>query len=360
MKKSVFRTGVALVTLVVVLVGCAPPEVTSAKLYIRNKDWANARASLERATQLYPDNAEGWKLLGDVDMTGRRWAEARTHYLRAAGLNPRTKREVDAIIESGWVQHYNNSVALINRGDLDRARQELIIAQLLNPDKAPGWRNLGFVYTSMDSIDAALATYDKAIALEPENLEVRKNVGFVYFNQGNYAKAIEYLEPITDNYYAEGAVVSSLGVSYVQTDQKDKALTLYETALQADPENEEHLFNLAYMYIQEGNDDAALPYLLRVIETNPFDTETMAQIGYIYVNQDQEDQAFPYLEKASELDPNNYLVWRFLGIYWVRHGEVEKGRQAMERAEQLEQLQTGNLPPVSAPPDTTNIPPGLF
>ena len=54
------------------------------------------------------------------------------------------------------------------------------------------------------------------------------------------------------------------------------------------------------------------------------------------------------------------LVWRFLGIYWVRHGEVEKGRQAMERADQLEQLQTGNLPPVSAPPDTTNIPPGLF
>ncbi len=360
MKKHVVCVSLALATLVVVLAGCAPPEVTSAKLYITHKDWANARTALEKATQLYPDNAEAWKLLGDVDMTERKWAEARTHYLRAGSLNPMTKREVDAILESNWVQHYNNSVALINRGDLERARQELIIAQLLGPDKAPGWRNLGFIYTQMDSIDAALRVYERAIQLEPGNLEVRKNVGFVYFNNREYAKALEYLEPVIDNYMTDGATVSSLAVCYVQTDQRAKALALYELALQADPENEEHLFNLAYMYIQEGNDDAALPYLLKVIEANPFDAETMAQISFIFVNKNDDDKSFPYLEKANELDPNNDLVWRFLGGYWIRHGEIERGTAAFARADQLERLKAGTPPPTSAPPDTTHIPPGLF
>jgi tetratricopeptide (TPR) repeat protein len=358
MKKYMVRVSLALATLVVVLAGCAPPEVTSAKLYIRNKDWANARVSLERATQLYPDNAEAWKLLGDIDLTERKWAEARTHYVRAGSLSPMFKREADAVIESSWVQHFNNSVALLNRGDMERARQELLIAVVMDPEKAPGWRNLGFVYTQMDSVDAALRVYDRAIQLVPGDLEIRKNVGFVYFNKHDYVKTMEYLEPVIENYLTDGATISSLAVCYVQTDQRPRALALYERALQNDPENEEHLFNLAFMYIQDGNDEAALPYLLKVIETNPFDAESMAQIAFIYVNKNDDEESFPYLEKANELDPNNDLVWRFLGGYWIRHGEVERGTAAFARADQLEKLKAGTPPP--ATPPATTIPPGLF
>jgi tetratricopeptide (TPR) repeat protein len=358
MKNYIVRVSLALATLVVVLAGCAPPEVTSAKLYIRNKDWANARVSLEKATQLYPDNAEAWKLLGDVDLTERKWAEARAHYVRAGSLSPMFKREADAVLESTWVQHFNNSVALLNRGDMERARQELLIAVVMDPERAPGWRNLGIVYTQLDSIGQAIRCYDRAIQLEPDNLEYRKNVGFVYFNQGNYTRTIEYLEPVIDNFLTDGAVVSSLGVSYIQTEQKPKAFALYERALRNDPENEEHLFNLAYMYIQDGNDEVALPYLLQVIEANPFDAESMAQIAFIYSNMNDEEKAFPYLEKANELDPNNDLVWRFLGGYWVRHGEVERGTAAFARADQLEKLKAGTPPPATPPPAT--IPPGLF
>lgn len=355
MKKLAFRSSLALLAVIFLAVGCAPPEITSARLYIRNKDWPSARASLEQALQQYPDNAEAHKLMADVELQARNWEAARDHYRAAERLGtPQMKQQVEQIMEGQWVQQYNIAVSMLNRGDHQRAIELFEIATKLIPERTPAWNNMAICYAQIDSIDMAIAMYNQVLVLEPDNRDVRKNIGFMYFNNQEYEKAVEYLQVVADEDISDGSVVSALGVCYVQLERKQEALALYERAIEADPDNVEVLFNLAFLYVQEGNDELALPYLLRLIEADPFDGEAMQQIGFIYMNVDEPtqedlDRAFPYLLKASELNPNNFITWRFLGMYYIRSGDLEKGREAMNRADQLEELQGGDPPPTTPP-----------
>ena len=51
-----------------VLSGCGMKELTSAKVYIQQKDWDEAIKQLERAVELYPDHAEFLNVCSSVEM----------------------------------------------------------------------------------------------------------------------------------------------------------------------------------------------------------------------------------------------------------------------------------------------------
>ncbi|MFO7768722.1 MAG: tetratricopeptide repeat protein [bacterium] len=349
MKKAVLRTMFALVAVAVVAVGCAPPEITSAKIYINNQDYVNARASLEKAIQTYPDNAEAYKLLGDVDIIERKWELAAQHYGSAAELSPSYRQQVERILQSQWVSKFNNSVALMNRGDLDQAYSELEICTTLMPERVPGWMNRAAIHGQRGEIDQAMEMYGKVLELEPEHEVARKNMAFLHFNQQHYQETIDYLEPMRQTLLeTDPRGVNTLAVSYLQTDQRPKAIELLEQALEHDPDNVENVWNMASLYYQEGQPEKAFPYWIRSTELNPFNAQAFSLVAFQYIQQEELDKALPYLEKAVELDPNDADSWELLGIYWVRKGEPEKGRAYIERAEQIRAALGGEEPPPTA------------
>gem|GEM_PF-2426510 len=355
-RNGVVRATMVLLAFAALAASCAPPEITSAKLYMRNKDWSNARASLEKAIELYPDNAEAHKIMGDLEVNTQNWEAAKYHYDRAAVLSPTQAREVERILEGYWATNYNNGVALINRGELEAAEGQFLVASILLPERPSAWMNLGYVYGRTGRTDRAMEMYAKVLDLDPDNTDVRKNMGIMYFNQQDYARCVEYLEPVIADNMDDPATVSSLGISFVRIDQKPKALDLYNRALDLDPDNLDNQWNIAFLHLQEGDNESALPYLMRVIELDPFSAEAFEQIGYTYTDKNELEKAYPYLEKAVELNPNNPTIWQFLGIYYVQNGEVDKGTQAFLRAEQLRAL-TGADPDTSAPPPPPPPPP---
>lgn len=48
----------------IILIGCQPKEVTSAKVYMQQKNWAKAIEQLTKAAEFYPYDAEVFYLLG--------------------------------------------------------------------------------------------------------------------------------------------------------------------------------------------------------------------------------------------------------------------------------------------------------
>ena len=52
--------------MLVLLIGCASEELTSAKLYIQQQDWDNAEIYLVKALAVEPENPEIPYLLGDL------------------------------------------------------------------------------------------------------------------------------------------------------------------------------------------------------------------------------------------------------------------------------------------------------
>ncbi len=349
MKKAVRRTVFALVAVAVVAVGCAPPEITSAKIYRDHQDYVNARASLEKAIQTYPDNAEAYKLLGDIDIIERKWDLAVQHYGRAAELSPTYRQEIRRILESQWVSKFNNAVALMNRGDLEQAYSELEICTTLMPERVPAWMNRAAIHGQQGEFDKAMEMYAKVLEVDPEDERARKQMGLLHFNQQHYQETIDYLEPMKDTLLdTDPQAVNTLAVAYLQTDRRPDAIALLEQALERDPDNIENVWNMASLYYQEGQIEKAFPYWLRSTELDPFNATAFSLVAFQYIQQEEEEKAFPYLQKAVELDPNDADSWELLGIYWIRNGDPEKGRAYMQRAEQIREALGQTEPPPPA------------
>lgn len=350
MKKAVLRSIFALVAVAVIAAGCAPPEITSARIYINNQDYVNARARLEEAVQIYPDNAEAYKLLGDIDIIERKWELAAQHYGRAAELSPTYARQVDQILQSQWVSKFNNSVALMNRGDLDQAYSELEICTTLMPERVPGWMNRAAIHGQRGETEQAMEMYQKVLELDPEHEVARKNLGLLHFNQQHYQETIGYLEPMRDTILdTDPQSVNVLAVSYLQTEQRPKAIALLEAALERDPDNIENVWNMASLYYQEGQPEKAFPYWIRTTELDPFNATAFSLVAFQYIQREEPEKALPYLQKAVELDPNDADSWELLGYYWVREGDVEKGRSYIQKAEQIrEAMGVSEEPPPPA------------
>ncbi len=350
MNKFPTLKGAAGATLLVVLIAavttaCAPPEITSAKLYINNQDYGNARRSLEEAIRLYPDNAEAYFIFGELEAMLSNWAEAKQHYDRASALSPTFRAEAQRKIHSYWVQHYNDGYIFLQRNDLERAEASFQNATTLKPDDPASWMGLATVYGQQQRYDEAIAMYGKVLELDPQHVEARTNSGYLNYNNGNYLEAVRLLEPLRDDFLADSDFVSTLAFSYQRLEETDKARQLYEDSLEFDPENLYTHMDLAKMYTEQGQDDLALPHFITALELNPFDVIALDNIAVTYLELEQAEQAVPYLEKSREIEPYNPITWIRLGTYYYRVGAatgdqamIAKGREYMQRAEELQAI----------------------
>lgn len=60
------------------------------------------------------------------------------------------------------------------------------------PNFAPGWTNIGCAYKHLGKDELALAAYEKAFALEPEQPDILAGIAGFWINKGQAAKVIEY------------------------------------------------------------------------------------------------------------------------------------------------------------------------
>ncbi|MFC1627586.1 tetratricopeptide repeat protein [Gemmatimonadota bacterium] len=356
MKKDATSRGIALTlsaaVLIALAVGCAPPEITSAKLYMNSQNYTGARETLEKAVALYPENAEVHRIFGDLEAMEKNWPEAKRHYDLARGLSPIQKVAVDQLLEGYWQQFYNDGYAFIQRQDYEEAIISTTNATIMIPERASAWTNLGAIYGNMGEYEMAVEMYSKVLEYDPGNTMARQNIGFMRYNALDYAEAVRFLEPLTEEYISDPGFVQILGLSYGYLERRGEALALYERAIELDPDNLVNHMNLAVLYVQQGEHDKAEPHYLRVIELNPFDVEAMLQLADALLKREDEDNASIYLEKAMELDPGNSAVLRQLGVYYIRRGarlenieDIQRGQELMARAEQIDSLMGGDPPP---------------
>ncbi|MCS6956566.1 MAG: tetratricopeptide repeat protein, partial [Patescibacteria group bacterium] len=121
-----------------------------------------------------------------------------------------------------------------DRQNIAQAIQQAIIyakdgAVALNPQKAQNWQNLGEIYKNIIGLaqDAdlfAIASYERAIILDPQNPVYRLNLGGIYYLLGKYNDALKFFEqavflkPDWPNAYY------NLAWSYYKNQQFDKAV----------------------------------------------------------------------------------------------------------------------------------------
>ncbi|MDP2940964.1 MAG: tetratricopeptide repeat protein [Candidatus Omnitrophota bacterium] len=134
--------------------------------------------------------------------------------------------------------HNNLCASYVQRGELDKAVQEALIAINLMPTYAHPFNNLGTIYVRMGKYQEAKEAYLKAVTFNPYLWQSYRGLGEIAFEQGEYAVARDYFLKVVELLPRDAEMHSNLGIVYLKLNDKDNAKAEFQKALELNPQHE--------------------------------------------------------------------------------------------------------------------------
>lgn len=204
---------------------------------------------------------------------------------------------------------YNNSLAyaFVQAELYDDAIEYYQKAINHNPDKqwtAIVCQALGSIYYQIKgNYEAAIATFQAGIVLDPENSEIYLSLGDVYMVENDLDKAIRaYCDSININ-SEDYRAYSKAGIALWEKDYMEEAIVAYHRAIDLNPEYDIAHNNLGVIYIDGiGVADEALSYFKSAIAINPNYTLAYFNAGRAAQAMNEHNEAASYYQMALDLN----------------------------------------------------------
>ena len=169
--------------------------VEQARLYFQARNWRDAIAACKNALQLNSQNADAYRIFGNILKIKGKNAEALGVYAKALELNPNSA-PIYANLGSFHAEQKNWQQAL------DYYQQAVII----DPHLAGAYRSLAQVWEELEDTEQALECLCQAVNLEPEKLNSEEYFSFGdrLYAQGKLKEAsIFYIHGVESDPQAE-------------------------------------------------------------------------------------------------------------------------------------------------------------
>ncbi|HKW29229.1 MAG TPA: tetratricopeptide repeat protein [Verrucomicrobiae bacterium] len=209
-----------------------------------------------------------------------------------------------------------------------------------NPDCWMARNNLGFILTQKGEVDEAMAQFQQALQINPQDPPSWNNVGNVLLHWGKVDEAIPYFQKTLqlNPDYVEAR--NNLGSALLQKGKVDEAKAQFQKALQINPVSVESYGNLGNAMLQEGKVDEAIAQYQKALQINPGNPNLYNNLGNALSRQGHFEQSVAHYQAAIKLAPNNpsflnNLAWLLATCPEAR---VRNGQQAVQLAERVCQL----------------------
>ncbi len=179
-------------------------------------------------------------MLGESYLRQQNWDGAAEQLQRCLTLNPDFDHAMTGLAR-----------ALAKLGRVDEAKSWLHKALQINPENYRAWYEMGLLDQKTDPA-AALAAYQKSIAIQPNFSPGQRETALAFFQQKDYAAAAIHLEKTLALGLEDARLHNFLGICYSQTNRMSKAVREHQRAIELDPKLPEAHLNLAYAYQRMG------------------------------------------------------------------------------------------------------------
>ncbi len=290
--------------------GCSSdPNVEGAKLDLKNKDYDRALENIGKALETNPENAEAHELKGqilqeqafvvqDTDQHSAMLREMMEAYLRSVDLDPERSANVENQLKLAYFNEFQRGIQAFNR------------AQQANESE----RGAAF--------DNAGSYFGNAATIFPDSVGAYVNQAFAYFSGGLSEKAIEPFEMAVEKGDTSEDTFVYLADLYRSTKQPDKGITLLEKARSIYPENESLQAQLMNFYVMAGREGEAMTVYQEAVDSDPNNKLYRYNYGSLLLETDNYDGAIEQLAAAVELDPEYSNAQYNLGAAYVNKAVV--------------------------------------
>ena len=246
-------------------------------------------ANLER-------NPQWW--LGRLSMATWHLREGRLELAHAHAVTVR-----DAVPEFARAHHVLALVAE-ERGNLRGALALETQAIERNPRLSGAWAHACSLQGRLGRLDAATASCEKALALNPVQPKVARTLALVEIRRGNTAD---------------------------EAGRTEEALRHYDRAVGLDPALRDAYYNRAVALQNSGRYDAALPDYETAAELEPDDPHVFVQLGAVLAHQGRINAARIAYRRAIDLDPSRVDARHALAVLLAAGGRLEDARMELEQ-----------------------------
>ena len=254
---------------------------------LRKGNATDAVRDFQEFLRLQPDSAEGYFNLGLALQSAGQLNDSLAALRKAASLEPGLH---GVRLFTGIVNYKLNH--------LSAAHEELVSETRLEPKNAAGWMWLGVVELAQEHAEAAAAALDKAVALDPTNLDILYHRGRAHLliSKESYS-AMFKLSPDSSRVY------EVLGQSDAEAYRPDDAIADFQLAIRAAPHQPGLNEELGDACWTAGKFQQADDAYAQEIKNDATNAVALYKLGSLRVTRSDAAGGVPLLERALALDP---------------------------------------------------------
>jgi tetratricopeptide (TPR) repeat protein len=292
-----------------------------ARLYVSTGQLANASTAAQDLKTLRPESPMGWFIAGSVAASQKNYADARANLEKALELQPQGMDILTAL----------------TRVDLESGRQQDAIARLTklaeqNPGQGVPRNMLGELRLAAKDYDAAKESFEMARKSTPGWWLPYRNLALVRLIQNDPAGAIQiYKEGVEATHY-EVMLVSDLASLYEKNKQPDEAISLLERLVATKPKLAVGSNNLAMLLVTYRTDAASLDRArdLTAAFSSANDGNLLDTFGWVRFKRGEQAEGLSALERAQELLPRSAVIRYHLAMAQLKAGLTDKARRNLQ------------------------------
>jgi tetratricopeptide (TPR) repeat protein len=293
------------------------------KAYLNKKDFEDARRATEDLRTMAPDSAGTYYLAGMAAVGQNKLDEAQKEFEHALALQPRAFDALSALVRLN-----------VGRGQNSQAAARLKAALEQDPTSAPVLNLLGELYLTEKSPALAIDAWTRATAAAPKWWVPYRNLAFAKLTAGDDRGAIASYESALKLAPDELPLITEVASVYETHNRVNDAIALYEGAYRHHPHVAMVANNLAMLLVSYRTDRASLDRARDL--TTDFASSNNGTLldtnGWVRFKRGEYTEALPVLDRAADRAPDSKEIRYHLGMAELHAGQTDRARANLETA----------------------------
>ncbi len=365
-------------------------------IFLRSMQFENAAQHFKQTLRLNPDDIETHLWLSEAQMHTQRYQASRQHYEIALSLmkeklhaHPDSLQLYQTLIEAYLLSgKWNNAIKLTDElKKFDTLRAEQLYQRIVSsrqkhdqqiaflkhayqnqrnkPSKAALAFRLGVAYMSVQHYENALTWLERSLSFDPSNTKALNALAVVYLHFKQPQKAIDVLKPILSGLNVSEIVFLNLGHAYLRTKEFNKAISMFQQAIEKNPSVADAYYGLAmaYLSLETNMKTKALVYaslqinlngelkqisseknqtenryqniietLKHAVSIRPDFTEAQFALGMAYLEIRLYAKAIEAFRMSARFKPKEAEYILGLGVAYKKMGHIETAEMHLQKA----------------------------
>ncbi len=241
--------------------------------------------------------------------------------------------------ESSPEIHNNMGRIHLRDGEAKKALAEFEKALELDPNNAEALLNISAIHQSEGKSDLALHFVQRALAVDPNSTGALAQLGEIRRDEGQLDEAIRlFIEALAID-DSQPSLFMGAGDVLQRAGHFDEAVAAFEHVLELEPDSFKARYNLGVTYSNMGRIEEAVAIYEQALELSPKDPEAPAarnNLGALLLAQGDVDRALEHFEAALKAAPFNVESRYNAAILYLEKARTEEAITLLEEAAKLE------------------------